>query len=175
MKSCILTINGLEDKDIKSGVLTLEVVDKPVESVDKEWRYFKYSEFANTKDGGANETKTELIDMLDEFRHLLNRSIHITSGYRTPAFNKKVGGSNNSEHTHGLAADLRFNFSGYTKESIVRILKYLGAQNIGVYWENGRVGGTINRLHVGIRPNSNGKVRVMDWSASGKWIGDKYI
>jgi len=152
-----------------------EPVDKPVETVDKKWRYFKYQEFANTKDGNANETVYELIDKLDEFRKLVGRSIKITSGYRTPAFNASVGGSPNSEHIHGLAADLRFNFKGYTKESIARICKYLGITNCGVYWENGKVNGTINRLHLGIMPNSNGKLKLMDWHTNGKFIAKTYI
>lgn len=32
--------------------------------------------------------------------------IHISSGYRSPALNKKIGGSANSQHTLGLAADI---------------------------------------------------------------------
>jgi len=155
----------------------VEPVDKPVETVDKpdrKWRYFTYQEFANTKDHNANKTKDELIDKLDELRHLIGRSITITSGYRTPKFNTLVGGDRNSEHIYGLAADLRFNFTGYSKESIARICKYLGFTNVGVYWNHG-VGSTINRLHLGIRDDSNGKVRVMDWHASGKYIGKTYI
>jgi len=33
-------------------------------------------------------------------------SVQITSGYRTPAYNKKIGGVNNSQHPKGKAADL---------------------------------------------------------------------
>lgn len=32
--------------------------------------------------------------------------IHISSGYRSPALNKKIGGSKNSQHPLGLAADI---------------------------------------------------------------------
>ena len=153
-----------------------EVIEPVIENTipGNKWRYFTYQEFANTKDGNANETDCTLIDRLDELRHLVNRSITITSGYRTPTFNMSVGGDPNSEHIHGLAADLRFSFKGYSKESIARICKYLKFTNVGVYWDNG-VGSTINRLHLGIRPNSNGMVKVMDWTASGKFIGKTYI
>lgn len=32
-------------------------------------------------------------------------AVHVTSGYRCPALNKKVGGAVNSEHIYGQAAD----------------------------------------------------------------------
>src|SRR2546425_5160406 len=35
-----------------------------------------------------------------------NNPIHVTSGYRSPRLNQMVGGSKNSMHTHGLAADI---------------------------------------------------------------------
>ena len=154
-----------------TNLVEVEPVDKPVDKVDKKWRYFKYSEFANSMDGGANKTVDELIDKLDEFRHLIARSITVTSGYRTPEFNKSVHGDPNSEHIYGLAADIRFNFSSYNKETLSRILKYLGFTNIGFYWDGNR----LDRLHVGIRSNSNFKVKIMDWKATGEFIGKTYI
>ena len=35
-----------------------------------------------------------------------NRSIHVTSGFRSPKLNQLVGGSKNSIHIQGLAADI---------------------------------------------------------------------
>ena len=37
---------------------------------------------------------------------LRNNAIHVTSGYRSPRLNQMVGGSKNSMHTQGLAADI---------------------------------------------------------------------
>ena len=34
--------------------------------------------------------------------------MHITSGYRTSEFNRKIGGSKTSRHIHGLAVDFTF-------------------------------------------------------------------
>ncbi len=33
-------------------------------------------------------------------------TVHITSGYRPPKLNKRIGGSSNSQHLYGLAADI---------------------------------------------------------------------
>lgn len=47
-----------------------------------------------------------LAQRLEEVRHVLyDRPIRITSGYRCPRLNKLVGGSPNSAHMQGLAAD----------------------------------------------------------------------
>ena len=153
------------------NLVDVELYKEPVKPKSK-WNYFDYSEFDNTKDGYANETKDELIDVLDQLRTLIGRSITITSGFRTVKFNKLVGGDPNSEHIYGLAADLRFDFTGYTKESLARICKYLGVKNLGVYWNTD---GSINRLHIGVRDDNNGKLKLMDWKASGQFIKKVFI
>lgn len=42
---------------------------------------------------------------LEKVRAALGHPIHITSGYRSPALNKAVGGAKNSAHMLGWAAD----------------------------------------------------------------------
>lgn len=44
-------------------------------------------------------------DILQPIRDNFDSPIIITSGYRCPQLNKKVGGSNNSQHLYGEAAD----------------------------------------------------------------------
>lgn len=47
------------------------------------------------------------VDMvLDPLRRIYGKPIVITSGYRSPQLNKKVGGVANSWHTQGNAADI---------------------------------------------------------------------
>lgn len=47
------------------------------------------------------------VDMvLDPLRRMCGKPIVITSGYRSPQLNKKVGGVANSWHTQGNAADI---------------------------------------------------------------------
>ena len=42
---------------------------------------------------------------LDRVRRVLGRPLEISSGYRSPALNREVGGSPRSRHQAGLAAD----------------------------------------------------------------------
>lgn len=109
-----------------------EVVDKPVDKPKGQWNYFKYEEFANSMDGGANETKFELIDILDKVREITG-SITVTSGFRTEAYNKSVGGSSNSNHLIGNAADITFDFNGWTVTSLKKLFSGFGFKNIGIY------------------------------------------
>jgi hypothetical protein len=46
-----------------------------------------------------------LAKMLEKVRALLKKPIHISSGYRSPALNARIGGSPKSAHLDGRAAD----------------------------------------------------------------------
>lgn len=48
---------------------------------------------------------TILANKLEEVRSLLGNPIRINSGYRSSAVNQIIGGSKNSKHMQGLAAD----------------------------------------------------------------------
>lgn len=43
---------------------------------------------------------------LEKIRTMFNAPIHINSGFRTEAYNKKIGGEKNSFHKSGMAADI---------------------------------------------------------------------
>lgn len=77
---------------------------------DQITQHFKLREFANWEDGAAvydNRNSRRFYCNLQTFRSWYNRPMHITSGTRTAAFNRKVGGVSNSYHLIGLAADFR--------------------------------------------------------------------
>lgn len=44
--------------------------------------------------------------VLDPVRELWGKPLIVTSGYRCPALNDRIGGVHHSQHLHGLAADL---------------------------------------------------------------------
>lgn len=71
----------------------------------KDGKYFKIKEFV-CRGSGENEIQQELIDRLDKLREEFGQSIRVTSGYRSPEYNKKIGGAPNSTHMLGIAADL---------------------------------------------------------------------
>jgi len=49
----------------------------------------------------------ELAHKLQILRDWFRKPIIITSGWRTPEHNKKVGGAKNSQHLYGKAADIK--------------------------------------------------------------------
>lgn len=48
----------------------------------------------------------KLAQQLQRLRDELGEPIHINSGYRSPAYNKKIGGVQDSQHVQGKAADI---------------------------------------------------------------------
>lgn len=48
-----------------------------------------------------------LAEQLEVLRAKVGRPVYIVSGYRTPDYNRSVGGARNSQHVFGRAADIR--------------------------------------------------------------------
>lgn len=80
---------------------------------------FNLSEFLKTSTGLDNTPSEQEIEnlrllcvnILQPVREKLGIPITVTSGYRSPAVNKAVGGSATSYHSKGMAADLKCNDS----------------------------------------------------------------
>lgn len=96
----------------------------------KNFKYFSYEEF-RCPCCGENKTKEELILLLDKARELAGIPFKITSGYRCPKYNKKVGGVENSAHTFGLGADILCTNS-HNRFKIVKALIDAGFKRIGI-------------------------------------------
>ena len=72
-------------------------------------KHFKVKEFA-CKDGSQIVfIDRYLVSILDILRNQIGKPIIITSGYRTPEWNKKCNGAKYSYHMRGMAADIRVN------------------------------------------------------------------
>lgn len=81
--------------------------------------YFKLSELVysetairhgldnNPSDGVVDNLELLVKKVLDPLRKEFGRPILVTSGYRCPALNRLVGGTKNSAHIMGRAADIR--------------------------------------------------------------------
>lgn len=68
-------------------------------------KYFKWSEF-ECPCCKKTIIDTELMTLLDQIREDFGEPIRVTSGYRCPDHNKKVGGVPNSTHQLGKGADI---------------------------------------------------------------------
>ena len=88
---------------------------------------FSVSEF-ESKDGAEMPKDVlknirELAKNLQALRDYLNAPITVTSGYRSPEHNKRIGGAKNSFHVKGMAADIKV--KGYTPSEVIEAIKEL--------------------------------------------------
>ena len=92
----------------------------------------------------------KLLAKLVELRNILERPVHINSGYRCPKYNQKVGGVVNSYHCIGLAADIQ------VKDiSLIDLLGHaeeIDFTGIGFYEKK-------NFLHLDVRPTKRTRWR----------------
>lgn len=120
--------------------------------------HFKVREFACNDGSDVILIDERLVRILEQIRVYSGVSVKITSGYRTAAYNKRIDGATNSQHTKGTAADIVT--SGRTPDQIARFAQAIGAGGVGLY--------TAQRfVHVDVR---NGKSY---WKNSGN--GDKTV
>lgn len=68
--------------------------------------HFKLKEFA-CKNSEAIIISEKLCYILEAIRMHFGKPVTITSGYRTPEHNAKIGGAVKSQHMLGLAADIK--------------------------------------------------------------------
>lgn len=114
-------------------------------------RHFSVSEFLSRDPiGGRRLTylrmAPELIASLQELRDAIGRTVSVTSGYRSPAYNRSIGGATKSQHMTGRAADITA--AGIAPRDLAKeVLKIFGSDiGLGVYQ-----GSRLNFVHVDIR------------------------
>lgn len=88
---------------------------------------FRVREFACNDGSDTIKIDEKLVEYLQRIRNWAGAPLIISSGYRTPAYNEKIGGSSSSYHTKGQAADI---YVKGRKKSIYEIAKY--AEAIGI-------------------------------------------
>lgn len=109
---------------------------------------------------------TDLLDKLEELRSYGGFTITINSGYRTEAYNKKIGGASASQHLKGTAADIVVKKDGKVVNArlICCLCQTLGFKGIGYI--------SANATHVDMR--ANGKYRGDERSGYGNNVSDFY-
>ena len=125
--------------------------------------YFTLKEMTRTDTGIPNAPQTwgqysnllMVANFLDGLRKWFGGPIIVTSGFRSPAVNERVGGSKTSAHLDGLAVDIVP--KSRTQEDFKRMLAYLkplaelkAVDQIIVY----RNGDSVKWIHVGFREDS---------------------
>jgi uncharacterized protein YcbK (DUF882 family) len=94
-------------------------------------KHFINAEFACKCGCGTNKIRTEFITRLDHARDRASVPFVITSGYRCPDHNRRVGGVPDSAHAHGWAADIVFR-NGHDGFLILEALLNVGFTRVGI-------------------------------------------
>lgn len=87
---------------------------------------------------GQQSVDTELAEKLQLIRDKVDRPLKITSGYRCITHNasKTVGGSPNSKHRYGMAADWRMENRSINPVALGILAQAVGFGGIGIYWHS---------------------------------------
>lgn len=94
-------------------------------------KHFNRSEFKCKCDKCDQDTVDhKLVVVLERLRSWADAPIIVTSGNRCPEYNKKIGGSPNSQHMRGRAADIVV--QGFSPVEVVDILNYWYPDELGV-------------------------------------------
>ena len=97
-----------------------------------DFKYFKLSEFSSPDEpNSGSKMNYSFIEKLDYARGNAGVPFKINSGYRTEAWNTKVGGRIGSSHLKGLAADIHCNNSR-DRALIVQSLLNVGITRLGI-------------------------------------------
>ena len=95
---------------------------------------FKYGEFWCHGIEPPEKYRDNIINLakeLQKLRDVLRRPIRITSGYRTPAHNKAIGGARRSQHMYGKAADIKVSRM-HSKKVPPYVCRYTDCNGIGI-------------------------------------------
>lgn len=114
---------------------------------------FRVREF-RCKDGSDEILVDEaLVLLLQCIREHFGKAVTITSGYRTPAHNAKVGGSKSSQHLLGRAADIQV--ASTSVEDVAAYAESLLHNWDGVGRYPVKAGRAKGWVHVDTRPNKS--------------------
>lgn len=126
---------------------------------------FCVKEFA-CKDGSDTiKIDHDYLPLIQRFRQYVEAGVYFNSAYRTPSYNKKVGGATNSYHVKGQALDIPFlNSYKYltSREKMCAFFNTLGVKGIIIYPTFIHVDTRTTKYHADNNGNSRtfGKVHI---------------
>lgn len=114
-------------------MLTVNAYSKKKDGNSKLTQNFRVKEFVCSDGSDPIFISPELVSVLQNIRAHFGKPVTITSAYRTPAHNKKVGGVTDSMHLYGAAADITV--KDISPEQVAQYAEKLltGKGGIGVY------------------------------------------
>lgn len=94
---------------------------------------FSSVEFDCHGSGCCSETiiNPKLVEYVQKIRDHFGKSITVTSGYRCPVHNKRIGGATGSRHSKGDAADIVV--TGVAPREVAKYAESIGIKGIGLY------------------------------------------
>lgn len=116
------------------------------------WKDFHPRELISKSDGKLMVDPSSM-DKLQALRDLLGKPIHLTSAYRSPAHNKKIGGAKSSYHMKAMAYDCQMR--NQDPATFLAAAKAVGFTGFGFYKNS-------NFIHVDTGPTRSWGVRWFD-------------
>jgi hypothetical protein len=100
------------------------------------WENFSPQELA-CKGTGELRIDRDAMDRLQRLRQAMGHPLIVTSGYRSPEHNRRVGGARNSMHLKGRAFDI--STVNVDPQTLIDVAKRVGFSGIGTYPKQGFV------------------------------------
>ena len=134
--------------------------------------HFRLSEFLKSSTASArgidNTPSLEVVSnlqqlcihVLEPLRAYFNTPIVVSSGYRSPALNKAVGGSATSQHMTGEAADLRIPSEAAGREWFKWIMDNCKFHQL--IWEKDSPSSPHHWIHVSFKQDGGNKQQVIE-------------